>query len=259
MQSAGKPADYDAATDSFITPMHPPRKTEGGTWERGGQNRYTTRMHKSETLDYGILLSGERVLHHRRWPARAQARRRRGADRKLARLVQSEPGQPDGLRHDEREFRRLRYKTMDAKSVSRIVVVDEGEHSQLASDAVPAERPLTDPARPGFASARIWVTDRTPARLKGLRESLSIAAHARAAARRIGLPHRHVSAGCELSVRSVGSRDVASVFRRDRLTRGVDLFGHAAASLHAENPDARFLPDPRRRDHAGPRQRGGRT
>ena len=62
VQSAGKPADYDATTDGFVTPMHPPRKTEGGTWERGGQNRYTTRMHKSETLDYGILLSGERVL-----------------------------------------------------------------------------------------------------------------------------------------------------------------------------------------------------
>jgi mannose-6-phosphate isomerase-like protein (cupin superfamily) len=60
---------------------------------------------------------------------------------------------------------------MDARSVSRIVVVDEGEHSRVASDAVPAEI-HSDPARPGFASARIWVTDRTPARLKGLPESL---------------------------------------------------------------------------------------
>ena len=56
VQSVGKPSDYDAATDTSVTPMHPPRMTEGGTWERGGQNRYTTRMHKSETLDYGILL-----------------------------------------------------------------------------------------------------------------------------------------------------------------------------------------------------------
>ena len=29
----------------------------------GGQNRFTTRTHKSETLDYGILMAGERVLH----------------------------------------------------------------------------------------------------------------------------------------------------------------------------------------------------
>jgi mannose-6-phosphate isomerase-like protein (cupin superfamily) len=63
VQSAGKPADYDPAADTFITAPHPPRKTEGGTWERGGQNRFTTRTHKSETLDYGILLSGERILH----------------------------------------------------------------------------------------------------------------------------------------------------------------------------------------------------
>jgi naringenin degradation protein FdeH len=47
VQSVGKPRDYDPATDPFIKPEHPPRKTEGGTWERGGQNLYTTRMHKS--------------------------------------------------------------------------------------------------------------------------------------------------------------------------------------------------------------------
>src|ERR1700704_2161072 len=60
---------------------------------------------------------------------------------------------------------------MDARSVSRIVVFDQSEHSHIASDAVPAEV-HSDPARPGFASARIWVTDLTPARVKGLRESL---------------------------------------------------------------------------------------
>ena len=62
VQSAARPKDYDAAKDPAIKPAHPPKKTEGGTWERGGQNLYTTRTHKSETLDYGILLAGERVL-----------------------------------------------------------------------------------------------------------------------------------------------------------------------------------------------------
>lgn len=62
VQSAARPKDYDPAKDSSIKPPHPPRKTEGGTWERGGQNLYTTRTHKSETLDYGIVLSGERIL-----------------------------------------------------------------------------------------------------------------------------------------------------------------------------------------------------
>jgi hypothetical protein len=62
VQSDCKPAVYDAGADTYITAEHAPRKTEGGTWERGKQNLYTTRIHKSETVDYGILLGGERVL-----------------------------------------------------------------------------------------------------------------------------------------------------------------------------------------------------
>jgi hypothetical protein len=62
VQSAAKPADYEAAQDAAITAPHPARKSPGGTWERGGQSAYTTRTHKSETLDYGIMLTGERVL-----------------------------------------------------------------------------------------------------------------------------------------------------------------------------------------------------
>lgn len=62
VESAPKPADYDPANDTAVTERHAPRKSPGGTWERGGQNLFTTRIHKSETLDYGILLNGERVL-----------------------------------------------------------------------------------------------------------------------------------------------------------------------------------------------------
>ena len=62
VQSDCKPEHYDAAADTYITAEHAPRKTEGGTWERGKQNLYSTRIHKSETVDYGILLAGERVL-----------------------------------------------------------------------------------------------------------------------------------------------------------------------------------------------------
>jgi hypothetical protein len=57
-----RPDAYDPSNDEYLTAEHAPRRTEGGTWERGRQNLYTTRIHKSETLDYGILLSGERVL-----------------------------------------------------------------------------------------------------------------------------------------------------------------------------------------------------
>jgi hypothetical protein len=62
IQSPAKPEDYDPALDKSMVPEHPPRRTEGGTWERGGQNRYTTRIHKSRTLDYGIMLAGERIM-----------------------------------------------------------------------------------------------------------------------------------------------------------------------------------------------------
>ena len=62
VQSDAKPAVYDSSKDEHLTAEHPPRKTEGGTWERGRQNLFTTRIHKSETLDYGIVLTGERIL-----------------------------------------------------------------------------------------------------------------------------------------------------------------------------------------------------
>ena len=61
--------------------------------------------------------------------------------------------------------------TEQAKPVRRIVVVDENDRSKCVADG-PSPDVRTDPARPGFASTRIWVTDRTPARMKGVRESL---------------------------------------------------------------------------------------
>jgi uncharacterized cupin superfamily protein len=58
------------------------------------------------------------------------------------------------------------------KPVRRIVVVDENDRSKVISDG-PTPDVRTDPARPGFASHRLWVTDRTPIPLKNVRESLS--------------------------------------------------------------------------------------
>jgi len=59
--------------------------------------------------------------------------------------------------------------TESAKPVRRIVVVDEGDRSRVIADG-PTPDVQADPARPGFALARIWSTDRTPTALKGLRE-----------------------------------------------------------------------------------------
>jgi hypothetical protein len=59
--------------------------------------------------------------------------------------------------------------TVEAKPVRRIVVVDENDRSKVLSDG-PSPDVRTDPARPGFASSRLWVTDRTPIPLKNVRE-----------------------------------------------------------------------------------------
>ena len=57
------------------------------------------------------------------------------------------------------------------KPVRRLVVIDENDKSKAIADG-PSPDVRTDPARPGFSSTRIWVTDRTPARIKGVRETL---------------------------------------------------------------------------------------
>jgi len=59
------------------------------------------------------------------------------------------------------------------ESVRRIVVRDQQDRSQVIADG-PSPDIRTDPARPGFASTRIWVTDATPARIKGIRETLQL-------------------------------------------------------------------------------------
>jgi mannose-6-phosphate isomerase-like protein (cupin superfamily) len=59
----------------------------------------------------------------------------------------------------------------DTRPVRRIVVVDENDKSKALMDG-PTPDVRADPARPGFSSSRIWVTDRTPCRLKNVRESL---------------------------------------------------------------------------------------
>jgi mannose-6-phosphate isomerase-like protein (cupin superfamily) len=62
VQSAGRPQNYDPAGDPSAVPLHAPRQRPGGTWDRGGQNAYSSPVHKSATVDYGVVLEGERVL-----------------------------------------------------------------------------------------------------------------------------------------------------------------------------------------------------
>jgi mannose-6-phosphate isomerase-like protein (cupin superfamily) len=51
VQSAQWPPEYQ------VPPLHEPTRRPGGTWDRGGSI-----VHMTETVDYGIVLEGERQL-----------------------------------------------------------------------------------------------------------------------------------------------------------------------------------------------------
>jgi mannose-6-phosphate isomerase-like protein (cupin superfamily) len=58
--------------------------------------------------------------------------------------------------------------------IRRIVTSDDSSGRGVALSDGPATDVRTDPARPGFSSARIWVTDSTPARARGVTETLHL-------------------------------------------------------------------------------------
>ena len=60
--------------------------------------------------------------------------------------------------------------------VRRIVVVDQDDRGVLLEDGFSPDV-RTDPARPGFASTRIWVNDATPKVLAGPARDARCAAH----------------------------------------------------------------------------------
>jgi mannose-6-phosphate isomerase-like protein (cupin superfamily) len=112
------------------------------------------------------------------------------------------------------------------KPVRRIVTVDDEEGKSVAIADGPSPDVRLDPARPGYAATRIWVTDRTPARIAGVSETLD-------------MPHtiepppggsvcRIVTFPPDASYRSrVSGRDVAAFFQ---------AMGSPAASTYS--PDA---------------------
>lgn len=63
VHSAGREPGYDPASDSSAVPTHAPRQRQNsGTWDRGGQNAYSSPVHRSPTVDVGVLLEGQRTL-----------------------------------------------------------------------------------------------------------------------------------------------------------------------------------------------------
>jgi quercetin dioxygenase-like cupin family protein len=184
VHGAGRPADYDAAKDPLIVPPHAPKEHSlGRRWDRGGNNAYSGGMHKTETVDYAILLEGERtlVLDDRevqwrpgdvvidvgawhQWSSRGQGGGRIAFDMIAAHFVDGPVGLAQG---NDRIMVANRNHKLPAgvKPARRIVCLDrEPGKSTLASDG-PSPDVHIDPARPGFASQRMWVTDGTPAKI----------------------------------------------------------------------------------------------
>ncbi|MDP6429393.1 MAG: cupin domain-containing protein [Rhodospirillales bacterium] len=62
--------------------------------------------------------------------------------------------------------------TVTAKSVRRVVAANDDRGMAVAIQDGPSPDVRTDPARPGFVATRLWVTDGTPARTKGVTETL---------------------------------------------------------------------------------------
>jgi mannose-6-phosphate isomerase-like protein (cupin superfamily) len=181
VQARPRPADYDPAKDKALVRPHPPKARPGGrgVWDRGGDDAFSSAMHKTETVDYGIVLAGERslILDDRELLMKPgdiviqvgawhQWRMPKGAimafDMIGARFVDGEAGLAQG-----RDKPLLAKPKLPAgvKPIRRIVTIDrEPGKSSLVADG-PAPDVHTDPARPGYACARLWVTDSTPAKI----------------------------------------------------------------------------------------------
>ena len=63
--------------------------------------------------------------------------------------------------------------TEASKPVRRIVTMNDAGGKSVAIEDGPVGDVRTDPARPGFVSTRVWVTDATPVRIKHAREALA--------------------------------------------------------------------------------------
>jgi hypothetical protein len=102
--------------------------------------------------------------------------------------------------------------TTPAKPVRRIVTIDDHNGKSIAVADGPAADVRVDPARPGYAAARIWVTTATPVRITDYHDPTS-------------MPHTieppPYGSVCRIVTfppdvefrRNIGAREVATFFR----------------------------------------------
>ena len=181
VQGASRPADYDAAKDPDAIAPHGPKERHAGArvWDRGGNNVFSSAMHKTQTIDYGILIEGERelilddvtvtmkpgdiVVQVGAWHRWSNPK---GSlmlfDMFAAGFVDGAAGLAQG---NDKPIRAAPKLPNGARPQRRIVTIDrENGKGSLVADG-PAPDVKTDPARPGYASQRLWVTDVHPAKI----------------------------------------------------------------------------------------------
>lgn len=185
VENKGRQPGYDPLKDPEAVGPHEPRKREvGQTWERGGQNAFSSAMHMTESVDYGITLEGDRdlILDDRTLSMKAgdvvvqlgdwhQWSAPRVNTRMAFLLIGADfraKGAPGGPAPSPGTL------PEGVKPVRRIVCINDAHEKGTAIADGPSPDVRTDPARPGFAATRIWVTDSTPAKTTGVRETLQL-------------------------------------------------------------------------------------
>lgn len=182
VETLARQDDYDPASDPDIHAVHEPKPRPGGrSWDRGGKNSYSAGMHKTQSVDFGIMLSGERelILDDRTLlmnPGDIAIQVGAWHNWSSPRLgcimafdmIDAEFEDAHGLVQGNDTVIKLRDDFQlpeGVKPARRIVTVDrEPGRSSLVYDG-PTPDIRFDPARPGYASARLWVIDQTPAKI----------------------------------------------------------------------------------------------
>jgi quercetin dioxygenase-like cupin family protein len=163
-------------------PYKPP-ESHGRTWDRGGGNHYNrSYMHKTQSVDYGIMISGERVLElddctltlkpgdvvidvgaWHLWDSSKEGCMM-AFDMFDAEFVDGPAGTAQGNDQPLRPPANQQLPPF-VKPHRRVVAIDrEAGKSSLVGDT-PSPDVRTDPARPGFALQRMWVVDSCPAKI----------------------------------------------------------------------------------------------
>ena len=177
------PPGYDRAHDPEVVPFHEPRRRPvGRAWDRGGTDSFSAPVHKTESVDFGFIFAGSRtlVLDDRELAMHAgdvvvQLGNWHGwravTDCRMAFVMIS--GSFDAPANDAQPPLAPPSRRTGVAPVRRIVTASGPDDRSTALADGPAPDVRLDPARPGFAATRIWVTDSIPAKIK-VRETLHL-------------------------------------------------------------------------------------